>query len=116
MTLRAMGILGVSSATSKFHNDDCLGATIALAYVGFLLGGRANCCDESCIPGEIHNLSKFPEFSHLRVKRHVLILESKMECGTGCLRDEIAGRKVCMNGAEYSSIPGRGSGSIPSLT
>jgi hypothetical protein len=30
-----MGILGVSSATRKFHNDDSLGATIALAYVIF---------------------------------------------------------------------------------
>jgi hypothetical protein len=30
-----MHILGVSSAMRKFHNDNCLGATIALAYVIF---------------------------------------------------------------------------------
>jgi len=88
-----MGILGVSSAMRKFHNNDCLGATIALAYVIFLLGGRTNRCGESCIPGKIRNLTTFPEFPRVHVERHILILEIKMESRTGCLHDEIAGRK-----------------------
>ena len=51
ITLRAMSILGVSSAMrhAQFHTDDCRGATIALMCVIFLLSGQANCCGKSCL-------------------------------------------------------------------
>jgi hypothetical protein len=47
----------------------------------------SNCCGESCIPGE-RKPSKFPEFPHGHVERHILIPKTKMECRTGCLRDK----------------------------
>ena len=89
-----MEIFGMSSATRKFHNDHCLGAAITLAYVTlFWLGGHVNLCGKSCIPGEIRNLLRLLEFTRVHVERHILILETKMECRTRCLHDEISGRK-----------------------
>ena len=73
-----MHILGMSSATRKFHNDDCLGATIALAYVIFCwVVALIAATSRSSIPGEIRNLSTSPRFPCVHVERHILILETK---------------------------------------
>ena len=97
-----MGILGVSSATRKFHNDMNLGATIALAYVVVIF------CRVVAPCAAVSRL--FPEksatfyFTRISPERHVLILETKMECRTGHLRDESAGRKgvwTVLNARQY---------------
>lgn len=68
MTLRAIDILGVSSATRKFHNDNGLGATIALCILYVIFVGWLR-YDESCILGEIRNLFTFLEFPRVQVER-----------------------------------------------
>ena len=92
VTLRFMGVLGVSSATRK-----CI-ATSASARQSHwhMMGGRANCCDESRIPGKIRNLSTFPDLPRVHVEKQILILETKMECRTGMF----AGRKGVWTVAE----------------
>ncbi|KAF7336424.1 Ankyrin repeat-containing protein [Mycena sanguinolenta] len=73
MVFSIMGLFGVTLDTRKFHKDDRIGATIALAREILQQGGRANWLGASFRAQPCPHLSTFPLFPRTRVAGKALV-------------------------------------------